>query len=232
MLPGANCGGCGYPGCDGYADGVVNGGAKTSLCAAGGAEMAKNIAAVMGVESEDVVPVRAFLKCKGSPDMSARNAIYDGIKDCRSAAVLPGGTPNACPFGCIGLGTCAKVCVFGAMSIVNGLASVDPSRCIGCGTCVATCPKSILTLIPRSSDVQVACNSNWRGPEVKKVCKAGCIGCGICARACPAAAITVDGNLARVDASKCTNCGTCVTKCPTKSICRVLAVSEEIRKSA
>ncbi|MDR0616215.1 MAG: RnfABCDGE type electron transport complex subunit B [Synergistaceae bacterium] len=232
ILPGANCGGCGYPGCDGYADGIVSEGAKTNLCAAGGAELARGIAEIMGVESEALVPVRAFLKCKGSPEFSKRNAIYEGIMDCRSAIVVPGGSPNACPFGCIGLGTCVKVCVFGAMSIVNGLASADPIKCIGCGTCVANCPKSVLTLIPRMSNVQAVCNSNWRGPDVKKVCSVGCIGCGLCAKTCPEGAIAVQNNLAAVDASKCVNCGKCVGKCPTKSIGYIIPVREDVRESA
>jgi Na+-translocating ferredoxin:NAD+ oxidoreductase RNF subunit RnfB len=218
ILPGANCGGCGYPGCDGYADGIVNGGARTNLCAAGGAALADGIAQIMGVESEAPVPMRAFLKCKGSPEFSKRNAIYAGINDCRSAAVLPGGSPNACPFGCIGLGTCVKVCAFGAMTIMDGLASVDPSKCIGCGSCVTNCPKSVLKLIPSSSNVQVTCGSAWKGPDVKKVCTVGCIGCGICARTCQFGAVAVEGNLAVIDASKCTNCGACAAKCPTKSI--------------
>jgi Na+-translocating ferredoxin:NAD+ oxidoreductase RNF subunit RnfB len=232
ILPGANCGGCGFPGCDGYADGIVNGGAKTNLCAAGGAVLASGIAQIMGVESEAPVPMRAFLKCGGSPEFSRRNAIYEGIEDCRSAAVLPGGSPNACTFGCIGLGTCVKVCVFGAMDMINGLASADPTKCIGCGTCVAICPKSVLKLIPRTSNVQVSCSSNWKGAEVKKVCSVGCIGCGICAKTCQAGAITVEGNLAFVDASKCTNCGACAAKCPTKSIGYIVPNSDEVRKSA
>ncbi|MDR1020328.1 MAG: RnfABCDGE type electron transport complex subunit B [Synergistaceae bacterium] len=231
-LPGANCGGCGYPGCDGYAEGVVSGGARTNLCAAGGPALAAGIAEIMGVEGEALIPTRAFLMCKGSPEFSKSNAVYDGIMDCRSAAVVPSGSPNTCPFGCIGLGTCVKVCVFGAMSIVGGLASADPVKCIGCGTCVAICPKSALRLIPRTSNVQVVCNSNWRGPDVKKACSVGCIGCGICAKACPAGAITVEKNLASVDASKCVNCGACVAKCPTKSIGYIVPVQEEIRETA
>ncbi|MDR1966178.1 MAG: RnfABCDGE type electron transport complex subunit B [Synergistaceae bacterium] len=232
ILPGANCGGCGFPGCDGYADGIVNGGAKTNLCAAGGVELAAGIAQIMGVEGEASTPVRAFLKCSGSAEFSARNAIYDGISDCKSAAVLPGGSPNACPFGCMGLGTCAKVCVFGAISIVGGLARVDPDKCVGCGTCVATCPKSVLALAPKTACVQVACNSKWRGPDVKKVCRIGCIGCGLCARSCPAEAITVAGNLAAIDGAKCTNCGTCVSKCPAKCIGYIQQSDGGLRASA
>lgn len=222
ILPGANCGGCGYPGCDGYATGIVDENAKTNLCAAGGAALAEGIAEIMGVQAESAVPMRAFLKCKGSPEFSARNVIYSGIKDCRSATVLPGGSPNACPFGCMGFGTCVKVCVFGALRIENDLAVVDPDKCVGCGTCVATCPKAVLTLVPKTSNVQVTCDSTWRGADVKRVCSAGCIGCGMCARACPEGAIAVENNLASIDWAKCTNCGACVAKCPTKSIGQVV----------
>jgi Na+-translocating ferredoxin:NAD+ oxidoreductase RNF subunit RnfB len=233
LLPGANCGGCGYPGCDGYADGIVNEGAKTNLCAAGGPQLAAGIAGIMGVAGEAAsVPMRAFLKCGGTAAASPRSVSYGGIADCRSAAILPGGSPNACPFGCMGFGTCVKVCVFGALSIENGLARVDPDKCVGCGTCVAACPKSALALAPRPSCVQVSCNSKWKGADVKKVCSAGCIGCGICARNCPANAVTVEGNLAAIDGAKCTNCGTCVTKCPTKCIGYILKDMEAPAKSA
>lgn len=232
ILPGANCGGCGYPGCDGYAAGIVEEGAKTNLCAAGGSSLAEGIAGIMGVAAESAVPVRAFLMCKGSPEFSERNAIYDGVQDCLSASVLPGGSPNACPFGCMGFGTCVKVCVFDAIRVENGLVVVDPRKCVGCGTCVATCPKSVLKLIPKTSNVQVTCNSTWRGPDVKKVCSVGCIGCGMCARACPENAITMANNLASIDVSKCTNCGTCVTKCPTKSIGYIVAKPDELQETA
>ena len=219
ILPGANCAGCGYPGCDGYAEGVVNDGAKTNLCAAGGADLSKNIADIMGIEGDAAsVPMRTLLKCGGTPEASPRKVTYNGIADCKSASILPGGSPNACPFGCIGFGTCVKVCVFGALSMVDGLARIDPDKCVGCGTCVAICPKSVLELVPKSSCLHVVCNSKWRGPEVKKVCSAGCIGCGICARVCPVQAITVEENLARIDGLKCTNCGACAEKCPAECI--------------
>jgi Na+-translocating ferredoxin:NAD+ oxidoreductase RNF subunit RnfB len=221
ILPGANCGGCGYPGCDGYADGVVSEGVKMNLCAAGGPAVAQKIAEIMGAagEQEASVPLRAVLRCAGSSRSSSRNAAYDGVQDCRSAAVLPGGSPNACPFSCMGLGTCVKVCPFGAMSIIGGLASVDPRKCVGCGACVSACPKSVLTLAPNvRSAAWVACNSRWRGPEVKKVCAVGCIGCSLCARVCPEKAIAVEGNLAVIDSSKCTGCGMCAAKCPSKCI--------------
>ncbi|MBQ6969687.1 MAG: RnfABCDGE type electron transport complex subunit B [Synergistaceae bacterium] len=218
-LPGANCGGCGYPGCDGYAAGVVNDGAPVNKCNVGGAPVAEIIASIMGVKAGANVPMRTFLKCKGTCEASPRKLIYDGIKDCRSAATVPGGSPNACPFGCIGLGTCVSVCVFGALSIgEDGLPKVDLSKCVGCGTCVANCPKGVLTLIPRSADVVVACNSHWKGPMVKSVCSAGCIGCTLCAKKCPKQAIEIVNDLAVIDQSKCVKCGICAKVCPAKCI--------------
>ena len=218
-LPGANCGGCGYPGCDGYASGVVNEGAAVNKCSVGGASVAKKIAEIMGVEAGATIPMRAFLKCKGTCEASPRQLIYDGIKDCRSAATIPGGSPNACPYGCIGLGTCVSVCNFGALSMGDdGLPKVDVRKCVGCGACVANCPKGIFTLVPATADVIVACNSHWRGPQVKSVCSAGCIGCGICAKVCPVGAVELINDLAVIDQSKCIKCGKCAQRCPAKCI--------------
>jgi Na+-translocating ferredoxin:NAD+ oxidoreductase RNF subunit RnfB len=235
ILPGANCGGCGYPGCDGYADAVVSAGVKMNLCAAGGPAAAQKIAEIMGVagSQEAAVPLRAVLRCAGSPRSSARNAIYDGVQDCSSAAVLPGGSPNACPFGCMGLGTCVRVCPFGAMSIVDGLAVIDSEKCVGCGACVSACPKSVLALAPNVSVMRppvawVACNSKWKGPDVKKVCSAGCIGCSLCAKVCPEQAIAVEGNLAVIDTAKCTGCGACAAKCPSKCIDAPAPIAEAV----
>ncbi|MDR2527839.1 MAG: RnfABCDGE type electron transport complex subunit B [Synergistaceae bacterium] len=218
ILPGANCGGCGYPGCDGYADAVVSEGANTGRCAAGGPNLAEKIAAIMGVASEAFVPMRAFLRCQGTARVSARTVGYDGVRDCRSASIIPGGSPNACPYGCIGFGACVTVCNFGALSIVDGLVRVNAAKCVGCGACVDICPKSVLGLTSRSSAVQVFCNSSWKGPDVKKVCSVGCLACGLCVRSCPAKAITLQNNRALIDTKLCTNCGTCVTKCPAKTI--------------
>ena len=218
-LPGANCGGCGYPGCDGYASGVVNEGASVNRCSVGGSAVAKRIAEIMGVEAGEHVPVRSFLRCKGTCEASPRQLVYDGIDDCRSAVTIPGGSPSACPFGCVGLGSCVKVCVFGALSMgEDGLPKVDLNKCVGCGTCVAVCPKAMLTLVPVTADVIVACNSHWKGPMVKSVCSAGCIGCTLCAKKCPKQAITIDHDLAVIDQSKCIKCGLCAKVCPAKCI--------------
>jgi len=218
VLPGANCGGCGYAGCDAYAEAIVNDGAPINSCAPGGAALLNKLAAIMGKDAASEESKIAFLKCLGSPDKTVKNSVYVGLADCRQAAVVPGKGPNACPFGCIGLGTCVRVCVFGAMSNKNGLAVVDIGKCVGCGTCVAQCPRGVLSLVPRRTKVSVACNSPWRGPDVKKTCSAGCIGCTLCVKTCPVQAITMKESLAEIDPYKCVNCGLCAAKCPVKCI--------------
>lgn len=217
-LPGANCGGCGFPGCDGFAEAVVSGKAKVSGCAAGGAALAETIAKILGVEAEKEEPKIAFIKCKGTPDKTTKNCVYVGVMDCREAAIVPGKGPTACAFGCMGLGTCVRTCAFGAMSIENGIAVVDPEKCVGCGACVEQCPRGVIALIPRKSKSAVACSSPLKGPDVKKACSVGCIGCTLCAKNCPAQAIEMKGALAVIDPHKCTNCGVCATKCPVKNI--------------
>lgn len=218
-LPGANCGGCGYPGCDGYASGVVNEGAPVNKCSVGGAKVAEIIAGIMGVEAGATVPMRAFLRCKGTCEASPRQVVYDGIRDCRSAVTVPGGSPNACPFGCVGFGTCVSVCNFGALSMGDdGLPKIDVNKCVGCGACVSACPKAVLELVPVTADVIVACNSHWKGPQVKKVCSAGCIGCTLCSKKCPKQAIEMVNDLAVIDQSKCVKCGICAKVCPAKCI--------------
>ena len=231
-LPGANCGGCGYPGCDGYASGVVNDGAPVNKCSVGGSKVAEVIAGIMGVEAGATVPMRAFLRCKGTCEASPRQVIYDGIQDCRSAVTVPGGSPNACPFGCVGFGTCVSVCNFGALSMGDdGLPKVDVSKCVGCGACVSACPKAVLELVPVTADVIVACNSHWKGPMVRKVCSAGCIGCGVCAKKCPKQAIDIVNDLAVIDQSKCVKCGVCAKVCPAKCI-MTGEKAEVLKKSA
>lgn len=220
-LPGANCGGCGFPGCDGFAAAVAKGEAPANGCAAGGSAVAKMVGAIMGVDAKSDEPQVAFVKCKGTPDKTTKNCVYYGSMDCREASVVPGKGSTACAFGCMGLGTCVKVCAFGAMSIKDGIASVDIDKCRGCGTCVRNCPRGVLTLVPKSSKVHVTCNSPLRGPDVKKFCSVGCIGCTLCARTCPKQAISMNGNLAVIDYTKCVNCGLCAVKCPAKNITRI-----------
>lgn len=203
-LPGNNCGGCGYPGCDGLAAAIFNGEAPINACPVGGAAAAAKIAEVMGVEGD--VPAaegkKAFVKCKGSNDV----------------AVLNEKGRKVCTYGCIACGLCAKACSFDAIHVENGVAVVDREKCVGCGACAAKCPKKIIELVPESKEHMVACSNHDTGKEVRSVCKAGCIGCGMCAKNCPEGAITVEENLAVIDYEKCTNCGTCAGKCPVKAI--------------
>lgn len=218
LLPGANCGGCGYPGCDGFAEALVNGTGEINSCAAGGSELAKSIAEILGVAAVKKEPKIAFVKCKGSNDKTIKNCVYYGEYDCRAAYVVPGKGPTSCPYGCIGLGTCVEVCAFHAITIVKGLAVVNSVKCVGCGVCVESCPRDVLVLVPRKSKVNVSCNSPLKGADVKKVCSVGCIGCTLCVKSCPVKAIEMKGALAVIDPEKCINCGICATKCPTKCI--------------
>lgn len=213
VLPGANCGGCGYAGCQSLAEAISAGEAKVSSCTVGGAEVAKRIAEIMGTESGEVVRQRAVIMCVGSDSAAKKKYIYSGADDCAAAARLGGGD-KLCPNGCIGLGTCVESCPFGAISVGDGVAQVDPARCRGCGVCVSHCPKNIIKLIPYDSKVSVRCSSHDVGRVVRAYCDAGCIACRICEKKCSSGAISVDGNIASVDYQKCTGCLECVSACP------------------
>lgn len=213
-LAGANCGGCGYPGCDGYAAAVARGEAPTNKCVAGGAEAAAKIAEIMGVSGGDVEKMVAFVPCSGTTGHAELRFNYSGPVDCRAAMLFGGKSNKTCTFACIGLGNCVKACPFDAIHIVDGVAKVDRDKCVGCGTCVDTCPKSIIKLLPASQRVMPACGNHDKGAKVMKMCDNGCIGCMKCQRECPSDAITVLENLAVVDASKCVACGHCAEICP------------------
>ena len=218
LLPGANCGGCGFPGCDGYAEACVTANAKPNLCAAGGPEVAAKIAEILGVTAEASEPMVAYVRCQGALNRTVKDCVYQGFHDCREAVVVPGKGPDACSFGCLGFGTCVKVCAFGAISVKDGLAVVDRDKCVACGACVAECPKGVIALIPKKELFQVGCSNPLKGPFVKKVCSIGCIGCGICVKACPKQAIELKDALASIDPAKCVNCGLCEQKCPVHAI--------------
>ena len=212
-LAGANCGGCGYPGCDGYAAAVAKGEAPTNRCVAGGEATAAKVAEIMGVSGDAADKMVAFVPCSGSLAAAELRFHYHGPEDCRAAMLFGGRSNKLCPFACIGLGNCAKVCQFDAMHIINGVAKVDRINCVGCGACVDACPKDIVKLIPEKQKVMTTGSNTERGPLVMKACKAGCIGCLRCQRECPADAIVVKDNLARIDMSKCVQCGHCADVC-------------------
>ena len=217
-LPGNNCGGCGYAGCDALAKALAKGEAPITACPVGGPEGVKKIAKALGVEAVETERTAAFVKCSGSCDKVNFQYQYYGTADCRSMAVVPGYGEKKCTYGCLGYGACVKACQFDAIHVVNGVALVDPEKCTSCGQCAKTCPKHLIEILPVRVKYRVACSNNDKGKMVKDACGAGCIGCGICEKQCEFDAIHVENNLARIDYSKCTGCGKCAAKCPSKII--------------
>jgi len=217
LLPGANCGGCGFPGCGGFAEALAKGESQPSGCVAANPATLSALASAMGVEVQDSVRRIAVIRCNGGHSTGLAFT-YDGPCSCASAAMVMGGD-KACRFGCLGMGDCVRACPFGAIRIgENGVPVVDGEKCTGCGKCVKTCPKGVVSLWPENRQVTVACSNRDRGSTARKACAVACIACGRCAKACPANAITVSDNLASIDPEKCINCGLCATVCPTGAI--------------
>ncbi len=217
VLPGANCGGCGYSGCAGCAEAIAEGKAKVSACTVGGEPVANAVAEIMGVKAEKTVRLRAQVMCSGTTEHAKKKYVYDGIPDCVAAMQLGGGS-KLCPNGCIGLGTCASKCPFEAIKVIDGVAFVDYHKCRGCGVCVASCPKHIIKLIPYDSNVWVGCRSVDKGAVTRSYCDVGCISCKLCEKTCQHGAIHVNDFVASIDYDKCVGCGDCVAKCPRKII--------------
>jgi electron transport complex protein RnfB len=201
LLPGINCGACGQPGCEGFADAVVAGKAEPTLCAPGGPETARRIAACLGVEVEAGERLVAFCHCKGGTD-SEWKFDYDGIPTCAAAALIAGG-PIACNYGCIGFYDCIEACAFDAFDIApNGMPVVNPDKCVACKACVNACPRNLFEMVPVSKQVHILCSNLDKAKAVKDVCKVGCIGCTRCVKKCTSGAISMKEGLAVIDYSK------------------------------
>ncbi len=218
ILPGANCGGCGYPGCGGYANAVVKGIAPVNSCSPGGADLAVKIGEIMGVEAEVGARKIAQVQCSGKGCDKLRYE-YVGLQDCRAMARVSSG-PLQCSYACLGGGTCEEACQFNAIHVVDGVAVVDKDECVACNKCVEVCPRNIIKLVPLKTKkyVVLPCSSQDKGAVARKACDNGCIGCSLCVKACPKDAITVENFLAKIDYDKCIGCGLCSRACPRQLI--------------
>jgi len=229
LLPGANCGACGYSGCEGYAQALSDGEPNAGKCPVGGAEMATELAELLGLAKPDFVPRVAQVLCQGTTENTKKRYEYTGTPTCAAATVLFSG-PNSCSFGCLGFGDCKVVCQFDAIDIVDGIARINAAKCTACGMCVAACPKLLIQIVPKHLDAYtVRCRNKWPGIQTHKHCKVGCIGCQRCFKVCEFGAITMDGPLAVIDPEKCTHCGKCIGVCPTKAICNGLTGYEKAK---
>ena len=218
VLPGNNCGGCGYAGCSGLAAAIVKGVAPVGACPVGGAPVAEKIAEIMGENVGESVRMTAFVKCAGTCEKAKQKYDYTGIEDCVMAGMMQNGGPKGCTYGCLGFGSCVKACPFDAIHVVDGVAVVDKEACKSCGKCVAACPKGLIELVPYEQKHLVQCSSKDKGKDVMAVCSVGCIGCRMCQKVCEFDAVTVENNIAHIDPEKCTGCGKCAEKCPKKII--------------
>lgn len=215
-LPGANCGACGFPGCDGYAAAVGEGKAEVGACAVGGPACTAKMAAIMGVEANASVRMVATVACQGHSDHCLEKAEYQGMSDCIAASMVNGGT-KACPYACLGLGTCERACPFDAIHIdpAKKIAVVDKEKCQGCKKCVAACPQHVLSMQPAERSVAIGCHNPEKGIALKEKCDRACIGCEACVKACNFGALAMENGVPKIDYEKCVGCMACADACPT-----------------
>ncbi len=226
VLPQANCGGCGYPGCSGFAAACVKAGSlEGKLCPVGGQPTMEKVAAILGLEAAASEPKVAVVRCNGTCANRPKLTQYDGVRSCVVANSTYGGE-TGCTFGCLGCGDCVSACTFGAikMNPETGLPEVDESKCTACGACAKACPRSIIEIRPKGKNnrrVYVQCVNKDKGAVARKACTAACIGCGKCVKVCPFEAITLENNLAYIDPAKCKSCRKCEMECPQNAIIAV-----------
>ena len=214
-LPGANCGACGYTGCDGYAAALSKGETKEcNLFIPGGNDVASQIGKIMGLDAGKITPMVAAVMCRGNRENTPEKLEYSGVHSCKMATQHFGG-PKTCVHGCIGFGDCVEVCPYEAIFICDGVARINPSRCRACKKCIKTCPRQLIDLFPLDTiKAAVLCKNHDKGAQTRKQCKAGCIGCMKCVKACETGAVTVENFCAKVDYDKCIGCGKCHAACP------------------
>ena len=217
LLPGANCGACGFPGCDGFAQAVVQKEAPITGCPPGGQSVVDALSHMLGVAGEEAVRLTAVVRCGCCDVKRTEKMEYVGALTCTYVSQMYGG-PTACFYACQGFGDCIPACEYDAIRLINGIAAVDPARCIACALCLDSCPKGLIQMAPAIGAAIVTCASPARGAEVRKVCPVGCIGCSLCVKACPEKAVIVENALAKVDYETCNGCGDCVTVCPQGTI--------------
>ncbi len=217
VLPQANCGGCGFPGCSGFAGACVKAADKGSLegllCPVGGQPVMEKVAEILGMKAEASAPKVAVVRCNGTCESRPRIAEFDGAQSCRVQQMLGSGE-TACAFGCLGCGDCVAACQFDAirMNPETGLPEVDEEKCTACGACSKACPRGIIEIRLKglkNRRVVVLCNNKDKGAVTRKACSVGCIACQKCVKVCKFEAITVDANLAYIDAEKCKLCRKC-----------------------
>ena len=198
LLPGANCGGCGFAGCSDFAKSLVAKTSEPSQCPVCSPNDIDAISDALGISAEMGEKMVAIVLCGGDNDKAAKVVNYNGVKDCKSAALVANGD-KGCVYGCLGMASCARACPFGAIEMKNGLAIVHPDLCVGCGKCVETCPRNLIKMVPAKASVHVYCSSPEKGAAKRKVCSVSCIGCRKCIKAAEEGQMSMNGFVAQVN---------------------------------